>query len=149
MATVNAAGSETTGISERAMNGFLRERQIDMSVFTPGATDIVQLMNIPLGFIVTGGELECDTPGTTNTNGQIGITGDDANGFLTVQDLDGLSAGDIVPFDGAYLAALTGRHFPAADTIDMLYDTAADAVGVYTLRVWGNQSGSNVIVATA
>jgi hypothetical protein len=144
MATINEAGANVLGIANSATNGFILENEIDLTAHTAGATDVVQLINIPENFIVTGGHLQVDTPGSTNTNGQIGITGGDTDGFLTVQNLDGLSAAEIVPFDGAYLAAITGRFFPAADTIDMLYDTAADLLGKYTIRVWGFMAKLNV-----
>lgn len=143
MATLAGADGNTKGISERALNGYYLENQVDMTSFAVvGATDVITMIDIPLGFIVTGGHLKCDVVGTATANGQIGITGDDTDGFLTVQNLDGLSIGDIVPFDGAYLAAITGRHFVAADTIDMLLDTAADIIGKYTIRVWGFQAPS-------
>ena len=142
MPTLEAAGSNTKGISERALNGYYLENTVDMTDFTVASTDVIEMINVPLGFIVTGGVLKCEVVGSTNANGQIGITSGDTNGFLTVQDLDGLSIGDIVPFDGAYLAAITGRHFVAADTIDMLLDTAADAIGKWTIRIWGHQAPS-------
>lgn len=140
MATVELAGSNTKGVAEYSPKLQVIERVVDVGANTPGASDTVECVNIPAGFFILAGLLKILTAGTATANAQLGMSGtditDDPNGLITVQNMDD-AAGTVFPFDGAYILTNGGIYIPTANTVDLLFDTAADILGVYLIKIIG------------
>ncbi len=140
MPTLDLTTGGNTGVSANLKQMVVMEEQFEFTAANnPAAADVVQLMDIPKDFVVCGAMLRIDTAGTASGTGTLGITGDDADGFLTASALD--AAADTFYYgDGAFLAALTGKMVAAADTLDMLIAGATMVAGKFTVYVWGFES---------
>lgn len=134
MATVDGTSGGNTGISERARTIVTIQRTITITDLTfSSATDLLQVMDVPLGFYAIQGLLKITTAGTNNATMTVGDE-DDPNGYLTSNSFDAVAN---LPFDGAYCDASTGKFYAAADTIDMQFAGAQPAAGVFTLYLIG------------
>ena len=104
-------------------------------------SDVIEAIPLEAGEILVGGFAKIITAGTANTTAQIGITGDDADGFIASVALDG-TAGTVTAANGAYLFtqsetspfAVTwvgGKAIATDDTLDLLLNaTTAVKAGV-------------------
>ena len=103
--------------------------------------DVIEAIPLEAGEILVGGFAKIITAGTGSTTAQIGITGDDADGFIASVALDG-TAGTVTAANGAYLFtqsettpyAVTwvgGKAIATDDTLDLLLNaTTAVKAGV-------------------
>ncbi len=135
-------GSSSTGLlsDHDKPKVVLLERERDFSVTgnTVAAADVVQCISIPAGFLVQGALVETLTvEWTTSTPCQLG-DGSDTDGYLTTAlcNLNSTST-DILTSTVGYGGG-RGKYYPAADTIDLIPNTALDAAKV-RVAVWGLQ----------
>ncbi len=100
------------------------------------STGVVQMVDIPAGYLLLGGTFTVDTAGTATCNASIGLTGGDVDGFMAAADMDSEATSALL---GALVVA-GGAYFGSADTLDLLFDTAAPGALKYTLRLVGVQT---------
>lgn len=103
--------------------------------------DVIEAIPLEAGEILVGGFAKIITAGTGSTTAQIGITGDDADGFIASVALDG-TAGTVTAANGAYLFTQSGstpfavtwvggKAIATDDTLDLLLNaTTAVKAGV-------------------
>jgi len=98
------------------------------------ADDIVQALDIPIGFVLDKAILRIITAHTADVNAEVGVAG--GAEMIASMDMDGAA--------GVITASLTGdsyahgKCFYAADTIDIQYITANCVVGESELFVLGH-----------
>jgi hypothetical protein len=115
-----------------------RERDFSVTGNTVAASDVVQFLNVPAGFLVQGALVETLTvEWSTSTPCQLG-DGNDTDGYLTTAlcNLNSTST-DIATSTVAYGGG-RGKYYPAADSIDLIPNVALDAAKV-RVAVWGLQ----------
>jgi hypothetical protein len=95
-----------------------------------GATGVIQLCDLKAGWLILGGVFEVVTAGGATCNGQIGLTGGDTDGFMAVANMDSEA---VTQLSGALLDE--GYYVSAADTMDLLFDTAAPENLSYKLKL--------------
>ncbi len=106
----------------------------------PVSTDIIQCLQIPANCLVMQVQSEIVTPATGDAlTLNVGITGDDPNGFDNAVDMTAV-AGTITqgkPGTDAYLTA-GGKDIAASDTIDIAWATVTNitAGGSFILRAF-------------
>lgn len=140
MATYNATGNATTVTPQRPAHAggfvFIHYNKIDFSdstLFTTNAddTDVVQVLPIKAGWGVMGTVVNVTTAftGESTITCDVGITGDDPNGFD--DDIDLTSTGysySAVGTDADVLGSL--QFFAANDTIDLLLTVSGSSGGI-------------------
>ena len=112
--------------------------------------DVIEAIPLDAGEILVGGFAKIITAGTASTTAQVGITGDDVDGFIASVALDG-SAGTVTPAGGAYLltqsattpfaVTWTGSKAIATDdTLDLLLNasTAVTAGQVEVIAIFAS-----------
>lgn len=132
----------TVSISEKDMPKMVllqRSRDFSVAANTVTAADVLQMINVPAGFLAMGVLVETQTvEWSTSTPCQVG-DGADTDGWLTTAmcNLNSTST-DICSTTSAYGAALSGRgkFYPVADTIDVIPNNDLDAAKI-RLGVWG------------
>ena len=106
--------------------------------------DVIEAIPLEAGEILVGGFAKIITAGTASTTAKVGITGDDADGFIASVALDG-SAGTVTAANGAYLLTQSGttpfavtwtgsKAISTDDTLDLLLD-ASTAVAAGRVEV--------------
>lgn len=106
--------------------------------------DVIEAIPIDAGEILVGGFAKIITAGTASTTAQVGITGDDVDGFIASVALDG-SAGTVTAANGAYLLTQSGttpfavtwtgsKAIATDDTLDLLLN-ASTAVAAGRVEV--------------
>lgn len=106
--------------------------------------DVIEAIPLGAGEILVGGFAKIITAGTASTTAQVGITGDDADGFIASVALDG-SAGTVTAANGAYLLTQSGttpfavtwtgsKAIATDDTLDLLLN-ASTAVAAGRVEV--------------
>jgi hypothetical protein len=116
-----------------------RSRDFSVAANTVTAADVLQMVNVPAGFLALGVLVETQTvEWSTSTPIQVG-DGDDTDGWLTTAmcNLNSTST-DLCNSTSAYGAANAGRgkFYPVADTIDVIPNTDLDAAKI-RVGVWG------------
>ena len=112
--------------------------------------DVIEAIPLDAGEILVGGFAKIITAGTASTTAQVGITGDDADGFIASVALDG-SAGAVTAANGAYLLTQSGtspfavtwtgsKAIATDDTLDLLLNasTAVTAGQVEVIAIFAS-----------
>jgi hypothetical protein len=121
--------------------------RVDFSVSgnAAAASDVVQLLDVPLGFLCLGCSVRVITAEGIADTATIG-DGDDPNGYIASVDLNALgethsslALTEAAPptFDDAYMGA-GGKYYAAADTIDAVVSAITDGC-VLEIVAWGFQ----------
>jgi len=103
---------------------------IDFDTYNADAADVIELVKIPAGAIVTNVKVRFVTAEDSTCTGDIG-DGDDPNGYNDAIDLE--SAAGTMLNTVAADAYSVGRYYAAADTIDLTLDDAADTCQLYVV----------------
>lgn len=116
-----------------------RSRDFSVAANTVTAADVLQMVNVPAGFLALGVLVETQTvEWSTSTPCQVG-DGADTDGWLTTAfcNLNSTST-DICNSTSAYGALNGGRgkFYPVADTIDVIPNNDLDAAKI-RVGVWG------------
>jgi len=136
--TVTEGGGSPLAIGSQPI---YTQRVVDFSKLQNGkglnAADILQLWNVDAGVIITKVWSKILTPEGGTLTFDIGVTGDDPNGFNDA--VNGNASANTVEFSvagtDAYIVNNGGRHFDTDDTIDIvLDDAAATAKILFTLE---------------
>lgn len=98
------------------------------------ANDIVQVMNVPLGFVFDKAVVRIVTAATADVNIEVGLAG--GAEAIASFDLDGTAGTMVSTIETDSWAG--GKCFYAADTIDVQFITANAVVGEFDLWVFGH-----------
>jgi hypothetical protein len=122
-----------------------RSRDFSVAANTVTAGDVLQMINVPAGFLALGVLVETQTAEwSTSTPCQVG-DGADTDGWLTTAmcNLNSTST-DICNSTSAYGVANAGRgkFYPVADTIDVIPNNDLDVAQI-RVGVWGFMANPN------
>jgi hypothetical protein len=126
-----------------------RSRDFSVAANTVTAADVLQMVNIPAGFLALGVLVETQTvEWSTSTPCQVG-DGNDTDGWLTTAfcNLNSTST-DICNSTSLYAVenAGKGKFYPVADTIDVIPNNDLDAAQI-RVGVWGFMANPNNTIA--
>lgn len=159
MATVKpypAAANSLYKDYERPVAYYMRSKVIDFAEATTlkgsalAQNDVIEAIPLKPGEILVSGYARIITAGTASTTAQLGITGDDADGFIKTIALDA-TAGTVTAANGAYVFTqatstekpvtwIGGKYIATADTLDLLLDasTAVTSGQVEVIAIFAN-----------
>jgi hypothetical protein len=148
MATRDLTLGGTVLVSEKDMPKVVllqRSRDFSVAANTVTAADVLQMIDVPAGFLAMGVLVETQTvEWSTSTPCQVG-DGADTDGWLTTAmcNLNSTST-DICNSTSAYGALNGGRgkFYPVADTIDVIPNNDLDAAQI-RVGVWGFMANPN------
>lgn len=148
MALRNLTLGGNVSVSEKDMPKLVllqRTRDFSVAANTVTAADVLQMINVPAGFLALGVLVETQTvEWSTSTPCQVG-DGADTDGWLTTTQCDlNSTSTDICNTTSAYGIALGGRgkFYPVADTIDVIPNNDLDAAKI-RVGVWGFMADPN------
>lgn len=106
--------------------------EIDCSVDNIGSGEVWQALSVPAGTMVKNVGIVCKTAEGGTLTVDVGLTGGDVDGFI--DGFNGNSANGMtqsMSYESTQNAFDSGKYFAAADTIDVLFNNAADAAKLY------------------
>lgn len=109
--------------------------EIDCSVDNISGAAVWEAISIPAGTVVKNVGIVCLTAEGGTLTVEVGDTGVDPNGYIAA--FDGNVANGMIQSLSAATAYVTGKYYATADTIDVLFNNAADAA---KLRVFAEFS---------
>jgi hypothetical protein len=105
--------------------------------FAGASSDILNIFHIPAGTMVISGGMRVVTSGTTSVTGELGIGGNTAALMVTATAFDAAANTVVSTLNDQAFGGdnMQGYVFAAADTIDCLFATATDILGIYDFFV--------------
>lgn len=125
----------TTGLSDNLQTVRQLGFQFDFSATNVPNGDTAQLIQLPAQYMLYGGYARIDVLGSASATGTLG-DGADPNGLHTALALDS-AIGTPFSFDGAYVAAISGKYYHTPDTIDIVVGGANLILGKLTVVLMG------------
>ena len=101
---------------------------LDCSVDNISSGAVWQALSVPAGTMVKNVGVVCLTAEGGTLTVDIGLTGGDVDAFI--DGFDGNTANGMDQSVGSAYAYTGGKYFAAADTIDVLFNNAADAAKI-------------------
>lgn len=106
--------------------------EIDCSVDNIGSSDVWQAFSLPAGTLIHEVGAVCKTAEGGTLTVDVGFTGGDVDGFLDGVNMNSAGAAyKSTAYESTQNAYDSGYYLSSADTIDFLFNNAADTAVIY------------------
>jgi hypothetical protein len=137
MATIDkTTGKAAAAPWEGKDRHFIIKDRITLETADLVTANVIQALPVKAGWEVKGTRVKMVTAaGGTTLTADVGITGDDADGFDNDIDLKGVAGTVYKTAIGTDAYGASGKQLTADDTIDLVL-TATDATGAVVFDIW-------------